>query len=219
MGMLDKIQAVIFDMDGTLIDSMWMWKSIDIEYLGRFGIPLPPGLQRKIEGMSFSETAAYFKKEFDIPDEIEAIKKDWNQMAWVKYKEQVTVKEGVFEFLKYLREHGVKTGIATSNSSQLTEMVLKERGLLDYFDAVHTSCEVERGKPYPDIYQYVAKQLGVQPEHCLVFEDVAQGIQAGKSANMKVCAVFDEYSVGQDEEKKRLADYYIHSFNELEPFM
>lgn len=217
--MLDKIQAVIFDMDGTLIDSMWMWESIDVEYLGRYGISLPPTLQREIEGKSFSETAAYFKERFQIPDEIDKIKSDWNQMAWEKYENEVTVKEGVFSFLKYLKKCGIKTGIATSNSVELAEMVLDKRGLTTYFDAIHTSCEVKRGKPYPDIYEFVAEKLGVQPEHCLVFEDVVHGILAGKAANMKVCAVYDDYSKEQDEEKRRLADYYIKSFEELKPLM
>lgn len=217
--MLDKIQAVIFDMDGTLIDSMWMWKQIDIEYLGRFHIPLPADLQHEIEGMSFSETAAYFKKRFQIPHTIEQIKENWNRMAWGKYEKEVTVKEGVFDFLNYLKEHGVKMGIATSNSVELANMVLEKRGLTPYFDAVHTSCEVKRGKPYPDIYEFVAEKLGVMPEHCLVFEDVVHGILAGKAAHMKVCAVYDAYSNDQDEEKKRLADYYINSFEELKPLM
>lgn len=217
--MLDKIQAVIFDMDGTLIDSMWMWKSIDIEYLGRFDIPLPADLQREIEGMSFTETATYFKERFRIPLTTEEIKNDWNQMAWEKYEKEVTVKKGVFPFLDYLKEHGVKMGIATSNSVELALMVLEKRGLTPYFDAIHTSCEVKRGKPYPDIYEFVADKLGVAPEHCLVFEDVVHGILAGKAAKMKVCAIFDEYSREQDNEKKRLADYYINSFEDLKPLL
>lgn len=217
--MLDKIQAVIFDMDGTLIDSMWMWKQIDIEYLGKFDISLPADLQHEIEGMSFSETAAYFKERFQIPHTVDQIKENWNQMAWKKYEKEVTVKEGVFDFLDYLKKHGVKMGIATSNSVELANMVLEKRGLTPYFDAVHTSCEVKRGKPYPDIYEFVAEKLGVMPEHCLVFEDVVHGILAGKAAHMKVCAIYDEYSSDQDEEKKRLADFYINSFEELKPLI
>ena len=76
--MLEGKEAVIFDLDGSLVDSMWMWREIDIEYLGRFGIPLPEDLQARIEGMSFSETAVFFKENFDIPDTIEHVKIDWN---------------------------------------------------------------------------------------------------------------------------------------------
>ncbi len=79
--MLCDIDAVIFDLDGSLVDSMWMWRAIDIEYLGRFGIPLPENLQAKIEGMSFTETANYFKETFGIPDSTEKIKDDGNRMA------------------------------------------------------------------------------------------------------------------------------------------
>ena len=102
--MLANTKAVIFDLDGTLVDSMWMWKAIDQEYLGRFQISLPDNLQSEIEGMSFSETAHYFKERFQIPDSIEKIKKDWNEMAWEKYKNQVPLKKGVREFLELLKE-------------------------------------------------------------------------------------------------------------------
>jgi len=217
--MLKNIKAAIFDMDGTLIDSMWMWKAIDIEYLGRHNIELPEDLQRCIEGMSFSETAEYFKQRFNIKDDVETMKQDWNHMAWEKYENEVPVKDGVIEFLEYLKKNNVKLGIATSNSVELTTLVLEKRGLVSYFDEVHTSCEVPRGKPFPDIYELVAKELGVAPEECLVFEDVVHGIMAGKRANMQVCAIYDEYSKDMEEEKRDLADYYIHSFEELKTMM
>ena len=72
--MLKDIEAVLFDLDGSLVDSMWIWRDIDIEYLGKFGIPLPEKLQADIEGMSFTETAAYFKERFQIPDSVEQMK-------------------------------------------------------------------------------------------------------------------------------------------------
>ena len=102
--MLKGIDAVIFDMDGSLVDSMWMWHEIDIEYLGRFGIELPPDLQSKIEGMSFHETAVYFKENFLIPDSLEEIKRTWNEMAWDKYTHEVPLKPGISEFLQGCRE-------------------------------------------------------------------------------------------------------------------
>ena len=101
------IEAVIFDLDGSMVDSMWVWRSIDIEYLGKFGIDLPENLQACIEGMSFSETAAYFKERFSLPDDLETIKEDWNRMAWDKYANEVPVKEGVRELLAYCGERGI----------------------------------------------------------------------------------------------------------------
>lgn len=209
------IEAVIFDLDGSMVDSMWVWRSIDIEYLGKFGITLPENLQACIGGMSFSETAAYFKERFELPDDLEAIKADWNRMAWDKYAHEVPVKEGVRELLTHCREQGIKAGIATSNSRELVETVVRSHKLEDCFGCIMTGCEVEKGKPAPDIYLAVAKELAVSPENCLVFEDIIPGIQAGKSAGMKVCAVYDEYSKHQDDEKRKLADYYTVNFTEL----
>ncbi len=214
--MLKDIKAVIFDLDGSLVDSMWIWKEIDVEYLGRFGITLPYNLQSEIEGKSFSETAIFFKERFQIPDSLEKMKEDWNQMAWDKYINDVPLKPGADKFLQYCVNHNIKLGIATSNSRQLVEAVAKARGFYEDFDCIMTACEVAKGKPSPDIYLAVAKALDVMPNQCLVFEDIVHGIMAGKNAGMKVCAVEDEYSIPQTVEKKKLADYYIKDFYDIE---
>ena len=214
--MLKGIKAVIFDLDGSLVDSMWIWKDIDIEYLGRFGITLPPNLQSEIEGKSFSETAVFFKERFQIPDSIEQMKKDWNEMAWQKYINDVPLKPGADRFLQYCISHSIKLGIATSNSRELVEAVADARGFGKDFDCIMTGCDVQCGKPAPDIYLAVADKLGVSPKECLVFEDITAGIMAGKNAGMKVCAVEDAYSMHQTEEKKRLADYYIKDYYDIE---
>ncbi len=209
------IKAVIFDLDGSMVDSMWIWRAIDIEYLGRFNIALPEKLQADIEGMSFSETAAYFKERFALPDSLEQIKADWNRMAWRKYEQDVPLKKGVLALLDYCKVHKIRLGIATSNSRELVETVVRAHHLESYFDCIMTACEVERGKPAPDIYLAVAKALQVSPADCLVFEDIIPGIQAGLAAGMRVCAVYDQYSAYQDEEKRQLADYYTYDFKEL----
>lgn len=210
--MLENIEAVIFDLDGSLVDSMWMWYDIDVEYLKKFGIECPPDLQASIEGMSFSETSVYFKERFALPDSIEQIKKDWNDMAWDKYLHEVPFKEGAYDFLCHCKSKGIKLGIATSNSRELVENIASVHGLDDFFSCIMTGCDVAKGKPAPDIYLAVAEKLGVLPENCLVFEDIVPGIKAGKSAGMKVCAVDDAYSAYQEEEKRSLADYYIKDF-------
>lgn len=210
--MLENTNAVIFDLDGTLVDSMWMWEKIDVEYLGRFKIPVPDDLQHAIEGCSFSETAHYFKERFRLSDSIEKIKADWNRMAKEKYEKEVFLKPGALDFLKHCKENKIRLGIATSNSRELVDAVLKSLHLESFFHCVMTACEVNKGKPAPDIYLAVAKKLSAAPKDCLVFEDVVQGIMAGKNAGMRVCAVEDNYSVYQREEKKKAADYYINTY-------
>lgn len=206
--MFEGIKAVIFDLDGTLVDSMWMWKAIDIEYLNRFGLTCPDGLQKKIEGMSFSEVAVFFKEYFHLQDSLEQIKADWNEMAYEKYLNEVPIKDGMLELLAQLKAKGIKVGIATSNSRELVDAVIDSLNIRFYFDEIHTACEVGKGKPAPDIYLLVAKCLGVEPKDCLVFEDLPLGILAGKSAGMKVCAVADEYSKSMEAKKRELADYW-----------
>lgn len=213
--MLNNIEAVIFDLDGTLVDSMWMWKEIDVEYLSKYGIEVPSDLQQAVEGMSFSETAQYFKDRFNLPDPVDVIKVEWNKMAWDKYGNEVPLKKGVIEFLEELRSRGIKTGIATSNSRELVNHVLKSLNITDYFDSVRTSCEAKKGKPAPDIYLLVADDLQVDPKECLVFEDLALGVMAGKSAGMSVCAVFDPYSEDDKDRKRELADYYIDTYFDI----
>lgn len=213
--MLKDIDAVIFDVDGTMADSMWMWKQIDIEYLGRFGIELPPDLQKNIEGMSFRETAHYFKEHFNISDSVEKMMSDWNAMAANKYRYEIPLKEGVLTFFDECRRRGVYLGIVTSNSAELLGYLLKAHNLENYFDVIITGSDGLKGKPAPDMYLEAAKRLAVSPKKCLVFEDIIPGILAGKSAGMKVCAIDDLYSRDVILEKKKEADYFIESFIEL----
>lgn len=213
--MLEDKKAVIFDLDGTLVDSMWMWKSIDLEFLGSRGLSCPDDLQKEIEGMSFSETAFYFRERFHLEESLEKIKAIWTEMSIEKYRHEVPLKPGAGEFLKYIASQGIRAGIATSNGRQMVEAVIDSLKIGQYFQVVATSCEVTAGKPAPDIYLKVAKELSVNPSSCLVFEDVPAGILAGKRAGMTVCAIDDEFSREMEEEKRKLADYFIYDYHQL----
>lgn len=208
-------KAIIFDLDGTLVDSMWMWKQIDIEYLALYGYELPETLQVEIEGMSFTEVAIYFKEKFLIEDSIEAIQDKWLEMARDKYMYETPLKDGIDLFIKEAYERGILMGIASSNSRELVETILDVHNIRRYFTSIHTCCEVEKGKPAPDIYLLVADELQVTPNECLVFEDIPAGLMAGKSAGMKTCAVWDQYSIPYEDEKRDVADYYIHTYHDL----
>ena len=213
--MLEQVKGIIFDLDGTLVDSMWVWREIDEEFLEPYGVEIPDDLQKEIEGMSFTETAHYFKKAFSLPMSVEELKTLWNRMAYEKYSLEVPLKDGVLDFLRYLKEENLKVGIATSNSKELLMAALESLGIKDYFHVVLTGCEVGRGKPFPDIYLKVASELQVDPKDCLVFEDLPAGIRAGKSAGMRVCAIKDDFSNHMILEKKKLADYYIDSYDDI----
>lgn len=213
--LLMDVDAVIFDLDGTLIDSMGVWESIDEEYLGRFGIPMPEDLQEAISGISVTQTAIYFKETFGISDSIQEIISDWNDMAMEHYTNRAPLKGGALLFLKYLKHRQIPCAIATSNSRDLTRAVLESHGITRYFQAVVTGEDIHKGKPEPDVYLEAAARLGARPSRCLVFEDIPYGIMAAARAGMGCAAVFDTFSAGEDDEKRRLADYYIRDYLDI----
>ncbi len=210
------IDAIIFDLDGTLMDSMGVWREIDVEFLSRFGMSVPDDLLKNIEGMSFSETAVYFRDVLGIPLTVEEISDCWNEMAMYKYSHEVKPKPGAKEFVLCAKDLGIPMAIASSNSVPLIEAVLKRNGLEDCIDAVAISCEVPKGKPAPDVYLLAAKRVNADPSRCVVFEDILPGIIGGKAAGMRVIVMDDQHSVQSREEKESLAEGYIVSFDEIE---
>ncbi len=211
----DGIRAVIFDMDGTLIDSMWVWRDVDDEFLKDRGFSNDKQHEFGIEGMSFEETAVYFKEFYHLPESVEEIMDHWNQMAYDRYANDVPYKKGAKELLKACREAGLKTAIATSNIRTLAEATGRRLGFDRYIDVMVTAAEVKKGKPSPDIYLKAAEKLSVSPGECLVFEDLCQGIRAGRAAGMRVCAVADVYSEEQEDTKRELSDCFVQDYLEL----
>lgn len=214
--MLTGKKAVIFDMDGSLVDSMWLWPKVDDIYMEKYHLTMPEHFHKEIEGMSFTETAQYFVDTFpQLTCTVEEVKQEWQDMTLELYKTKVPLKPGAGEFLQRMKKAGILMGIATSNTKSLAEAVLDALHIREYFDTVRTACEVAKGKPAPDVYLKAAEDLQVRPSECLVFEDIPSGILAGKNAGMTVCAVDDEFSRPQEAEKRALADYYICHYSEV----
>lgn len=214
--MLTNIDAIIFDIDGTLVDSMHVWTDIDDIFLEKYHLEEPENFHEGMEGKSYSETAQYFLDLFpELPHTKEELEAEWHEMAFEIYTKELQLKKGAYDFILNMHKSGIKLGIATSNSRDLAEGLLMNTGVWQYLDAVWTSDEAKAGKPAPDVYLKVAESLGVTPDRCLVFEDVPNGILAGKNAGMKVCAVEDSFSNPQIERKKGLADYYIQDYDDI----
>lgn len=213
--LIDNASAVIFDLDGTVVDSMWIWHQIDCDFFAKHGKKFPNDYQKNIEGMSVKETAVYTKDNYNFSISVDEIIQEWNDMAFDKYSNEVVLKEGIIDFLDYLKQKNIKIGIATSNNDVLCNEVLLKRGIKDYFDVIVTCDECMAGKPAPDVYLAVANKIGVDPRKCLVFEDLLQGIRAGKNAGMTTVTISDDYSKNTWEDKKTEADYYIESYREI----
>lgn len=207
-------EAVIFDMDGTLIDSMWVWQHIDEAFLTPLGHEVPTDMDQALEGMSFTETAQYFKERFQLSHTLDEIKSEWNRLARKMYEEDVLLKEHLLPFLEYLKSHQIKLGIASSNSTELIQSILGRFELLPYFDVIRTSCEVAKGKPHPDVYLSVAEEMKVAPSKCLVIEDIPNGVLAGKNAGMTVWAIQDRQDSATQQRLKSLSDLYITSYED-----
>ena len=213
--LLENIDCVLFDVDGTLIDSMGLWKEVDRIYLNSYNIPMPDDLQKKLSGLSIQEAAAYFRYDLGIDEPPEKMLSDWNRLAKHEYEVNVPLKAGALRLIKELESRGIKMGVGTSNTRMLATTVLERFDLIKYMGVMLTGEDVKIGKPDPYIYLKGAETLGVSPDRCLVFEDIPAGIMAGKSAGMKVCAVYDRFSQHQTQEKKELADYYVNSLEDI----
>ena len=190
---MTRLDAVIFDLDGTLIDSMGIWSQVDVEFLQRRGITPPDDLFADLEeGNSFEEVALYFKNKFALPETPAQIMAEWTEMVAGHYRGSVPLKPGVRDLLLRLRAAGVPLGIGTSNSEELARAALLANGVHDWFGCLLVGGGELRGKPFPDVFLAAARCLGAAPQHCLVIEDVLAGVQAARAAGMTVLGIRDE---------------------------
>ncbi len=212
---MNNIKAAIFDLDGTLVDSMWVWEQIDIDFLKSKGYTPPKDLKDDITHLTFNQTAEYFKNRFNLSDSIDEITDTWHNMAYSFYSSKVKLKPGVISFLNKLKSLDIKIGLATSNSIPLLEATLKNNGIYHLFDAITVTEEVKKSKENPDVYLLCANKLNVAPENCIVFEDIIAAVKGAKLAGMRVIGVYDKASEDQEELLSKACDKYIYDYNEL----
>ena len=211
-------RAVVFDMDGVITDTEKLYRRFQLEEGKKLGIPddvMVVACERIAGGTKYTNKKSFedvVGMGIDYFDFREAVV---NKLDAHIRAHGVELKPGVADTLKYLKEKGVKVGLATSTVRERATGYLKAHHIDQYFDELVFGDTVEHGKPAPDIYLEVARRLQAEPSRCMVFEDVPAGILAGKRAGMRVCGVEDAFSTGMREEKIELADFYIDDYNEL----
>ena len=210
---MKKIQAAIFDLDGTLLDSTDLWNQVDRQFLHKRGFLVPVGYAEAVGAMSFREAAEYTIRRFCLTDEPEVLMEEWNQLAYYAYGHTVQLKKHAAEYLLALKERGIKLAVATGLPPRLYLSALQNCGILPLFDALCSTEETQRGKEFPDVFLLAAQRLEVPTEHCMVFEDTLSAILSAKQTGMIVCAVLDEKTAGSWEKIRQAADRYVADFS------
>ena len=208
------MKAYVFDLDGTLLDSMRLWEQIDLEFLNKRGLEVPADYIDAICSRSFPEAAAYTIERFGLSESVEDLLKEWQDMAAYAYGNTVEVKPNAREYLHELKKRGMLLAVATSLPASLYEPTLRNHDIYSLFDVICSTAEVSHGKTRPDIFYHVASKLGVSTSDCVMFEDIQDAIMSAKTAGMTVYAVYDEVSKSQWEETKKLADGAILDFKD-----
>jgi len=212
---ISNLNACIFDLDGTLLDSMNIWQEVDRKYLASFGIQFEQRFSEDIKRLTFNESAKYFIDTFHIPRSEKEIMSDWNQMVEVEYKENVQLKDGVKEVLHALYNKKIPMCIATACNKRHAQMALERLDILSYFTFIKTCKEANKNKEYPDIYLQCASEMNVYPSKVMVFEDLLMALKVAKQAGFRTCGIHDGLSSHESNQIKDICDIFIHDFHEL----
>ena len=209
--------GAIFDLDGTLLDSAYVWHDVDRRFFGARGIAIDhDAYARAVQGMSFREAAAYSVRLYGLRESVEAVMEEWMCMAGEEYARRVELKRGALDYLRLLKRSGVKLAVATAHRPELFMPALERCGAAELFDAFCTSAEVGNvSKSDGALYRMAASRLGVAPGDCAVFEDVLEGITGAKRAGMRAYAVRDAATAHSRAAIDALADGSIDDFTQM----
>lgn len=208
-------KAVIFDFDGTIANSRYVWQKVDVDFFAKRGMEIPSDYVEAISVMSFYNGAVYTKENYNIKESVEEIMSEWNSQALREYKENVVLKPFVKEYLRELKDKGYKIGLATAALHDYYIPVLEREGVLDCFDVFTDTRDDARDKNFPDIYLLCAEKLGSNSANSIVFEDVLKGVKSSMSAGFNTTAVYDNQPENQWEIIKNTANRHIIDFSEL----
>lgn len=204
----------IFDMDGTLLDSIPYWNRLALEYLETLGVEGPEDLNDRMTTMSIQEAGAFLKEEFSLAEQAESISLELCRRIQGHYAKDIALKPGAAAYLEHLKKQGVRMCLATASSAELGKPALERHGILHYFDFLLDCGMVGVGKTSPDIYRLAAGRFGAQPSECAVFEDAAFALKTAKEAGFLTVGIYEE-SESAAESARACSVRYVMGFQEL----
>ena len=207
------IKGAIFDLDGTLLDSMFIWDTIGEDYLRSLGKEPHEDLRQTFMSFTLEEAAEYYREHYGVTLSVKEIVDGVNTMVEDIYRTKVTLKSGVADYLAYLKENKVKMCVATVTDRYLVEETLERLGIRHYFSEIFTCAEVGYGKDKPIIYRKALEHLDTAKNETYVFEDSLFALKTAKADGFTAVGVYDRHEAAQTE-LKELADYYALDFND-----
>lgn len=210
-----RLQGAIFDMDGTLVDSMPMLSTLWRNLLLEMGREPEPGLDYKLNTVDMLESAVYCRETYGLTESVETLTELANSRVETFYAREVLAKPDVEKLLSILKMQGVWMYVASATDRPLVETALRHTKLDGYFRGILTASEAGAGKDDPRIFEKCLTRLRCRREECVVFEDFLPAARTAKAAGFRVAAVYDAVSEADQEALSAMADYYIRSYGEF----
>jgi HAD superfamily hydrolase (TIGR01509 family) len=212
MTIAPKLEAVLFDMDGVIIDSEPLWSKAEQQLLARRNLRYSPQLKAVMMGRDSREAVGFLIKRYDLKESVSDVVEERNRLIAVLFRECLRPMPHALQLVRSVHAAEIKTGLASSSPKELVDLALGGLDITRLFDLILSGDQVARGKPAPDIYLTAARELGVSQENCLVIEDAPHGVAAAKAAGMCCLAL----STSASEPELAAADRVVRGFEEVD---
>ena len=210
-----NITGAIFDFDGTVFDSMHIWKGVKFQFFDRIGLVLSEEQREEFKNLFLLDAIELAKTRFDLKMTDKELFNEFFSLIKEKYLADTEPKNDIIEFLEKLKSKGVKMGIATATGESALISVLEKFNMLHYFQEIYSTYTVGASKTEPKVYDVVLNELGTEKQTTWIFEDALYAAKTAKKAGYNVVGIYDKSEPGQ-EELKQLVDIYIHNYSELD---